>query len=465
MADEQMDATMLDPTAVVDSTLGELPSIELEHDVIVLAWCEAQARGPEVLTIKRGGVTLGRGMTGLPGGELLDPRMSRDHAKIHRERGRWMVTDLGSRNGTRVDGRRLEGTAVLEPGTVLRLGSCLFVFASYKERHRSVPQDPQLVGASSAMQDVREAIASVASHDTSVLLQGATGTGKEVVAGALHRASGRAGDFVAINCAAVSEGVLESELFGHRKGAFTGATADKRGLFEAADGGTLFLDEVGEMPESLQVKLLRVLETRTVRPVGGTRERPIDARVVAATNRELVREVREGRFRSDLYARLAQWPIMLPPLRDRREDIPELARTMLHRRGEGHRRLSRKLLEALMVHDWPLNVRGLANIMGAAVIGAGDDDELAITPRIEEMLAAERAMAEPPTGLAALQATQPSTAALKAPAPTPEVEDVLAALKDCKGSVAAAARTLGASRQQLYRIVEAEGWDLSAFRE
>ncbi len=465
MAEQHPDATIVDPTAVIDATQGELPSVAVEREVLVLAWSEAQARGPEVLPIPRGGLTLGRGMTGFAGGPLLDPRMSREHSEIRRDRGRWIVTDLGSRNGTRLDGRKLEGSAALEPGTVLRLGSSLFVYSVYRERKRAVPVDRQLVGSSSAMEMVREAIAAVAPHDTSVLLCGETGTGKEVVAGALHRASGRAGAFVAVNCGAVSEGVLESELFGHRKGAFTGATADKRGLFEAADGGTILLDEFGEMPEALQVKLLRVLESRAVRPVGANTERPIDARVVAATNRDLVGDVRDGRFRSDLYARLAQWPIDLPPLKDRREDVPELARTMLERRGEGHRRIGLKLLEALMVHSWPLNVRGLANVMGAAVIAAGDDDELAMTPRIEDMLAAERARAEPPDEMISLQSTVPSTYALNRPAPTPESEHVLAALKESKGSVAAAARALGASRQQLYRIVEAEGWDLASFRD
>jgi len=463
MAEDSTHATTADATAILDATVGELPSVAPVKDVLVLAWSEAQGRGPEVMKIPRGGVILGRGMERFPGGRLIDPRMSREHVEVRRDRGKWVARDMGSRNGTRLDGRPLDGSAVLEPGTVLRLGGTIVVFGVYKESQAGA-DIATLVGSSSAMDDVRAAIAAVAGHDASVLVTGETGTGKEVVASAIHTASGRRGEFVAVNCGAMSEGVLESELFGHKKGAFTGATGDKRGLFEAADGGTIFLDEVGEMPEALQVKLLRVLETRKVRPVGATAERPIDARVVAATNRDLVDRVRSGDFRSDLYARLAQWPISLPPLRERREDIPELCRALLRRRGEGWREPALNLLEALMVHTWPLNVRGLNNVLGAAVIGAGDEEELTMTARIEEMLEAEKAMAEAPPDMASLQRTMPTVAALKPPAPTPEVDDVRRALAETKGSVAAAARVLGASRQQIYRIVEAEGIDLSAFR-
>lgn len=392
MGNDPPDATTFDATAILDVTQGELPFVEAVRDVLVLAWGDAQARGPEVLPLPRQGIVLGRGMTGFPGGKLLDPRMSREHARLHRERGGWVITDLGSRNGTRIDGRTLEGPATLEPGTVLGLGGSLFVYSEYRERCRDVPRDGELVGSSSVMEDLRAAITSVAQHDASVLLTGQTGTGKEVVARAIHRASGRKGSFMAMNCGAMSEVVLESELFGHKKGALVGANADKRGLFEAADGGTVLLNEVGEMPDALQVKLLRVLEGGAVRPVGGIAERPVDVRVLAATNRDLVSDVRKGAFRLDLYARLAQWPIQLPPLNERREDIPELARKMLNRRGQGNRRIGLRLLEALMTHSWPLNVRGLANVMGAAVIGAGEDEDLRMTRRIEEMLAAERAM-------------------------------------------------------------------------
>ncbi len=389
--------------------------------------------------------------------------MSRRHAAIRRARGQWAVEDLGSRNGTRLDGRRLDGTAPLQPGSVLRLGGSLFVLAHRKVQAAAL-DDSELVGSSGVMDDVRRAVAAVAAHPNSVLLTGETGTGKEVVAGALHRASGRAGRFVAVNCGAVSEGVLESELFGHRKGAFTGAVADKEGLFAAADGGTLFLDEVGEMPPGLQVRLLRVLETRTVRPIGSTRERAVDVRVVAATNRDLVQEVRLGKVRADLFARLNQWPVHLPPLRERREDIPELSRALLARRGEG-RALSLGLLEALLVHRWTLNVRGLANVLGVAAIASPADQPLELTEQVAAMLEADRAMAEPVVDPAALMRTMPTVPMVKRPSPTPDADAVAEALRANNGSVAAAARAVGASRQQIYRLIESEGWDLDTFRE
>ncbi len=463
MAEERHDLTVADGTLVFEATLGDLPSVAPDQDVLVLAWSQG-GRGPEWMRIKRGGVEIGREMTGFPGGPLVDGRMSRRHAAVRRERGRWVVQDSGSRNGTRLDGHRLQGQAVLAEGAVLRVGASLFVLS-----HRKIDlPDPlpgsALVGSSGVMEDLRRAVAAVAPHPNSVLVTGETGTGKEVVAGALHRASGRRGPLVAVNCGAVSDGVLESELFGHRKGSFTGAVGDKEGLFTAADHGTLFLDEVGEMPEALQVKLLRVLETRSVRPIGATREHAVDVRVVAATNRDLVGEVRAGRFRSDLFARLNQWPMHVPPLRERREDIPELARHLLERRGDGGREIGLGLLEALMVHTWTLNVRGLANVLGVAAIACAPGEPMELVERVAAMLEADRLMAEPSEEGAALMRTMPTVAPVRQPAPTPESERVAEALRANNGSVAAAARALGASRQQLYRLIDAEGWNLDDYR-
>jgi DNA-binding NtrC family response regulator len=232
-----------------------------------------------------------------------------------------------------------------------------------------------LIGTSRAMRAVIEQIRAVASSDAGILLLGESGTGKEVVARAIHWNSGRRDSaFVPVNCAAIPEPLLESELFGHVRGAFTGADRSRPGLFANANGGTLFLDEIADMPLGLQVKLLRVLQGKAVRPVGGTEEVRLDLRVIAATNRDLAVEVREGRFREDLYYRLAVIPIRLPSLRERTEDIPLLARhfldrATLNRRIEG---FTDDALEKLAAHRWPGNVRELENVIErAATLASG----------------------------------------------------------------------------------------------
>src|SRR5512140_18988 len=236
--------------------------------------------------------------------------------------------------------------------------------------------DPHgLVGSSEPMRRVLEQVRKVASTDATVLVTGESGTGKELVARAIHDAGPRRdGPFVTVSCAAIPEGLLESELFGHERGAFTGAIKRKLGRFELADGGTLFLDEVGEIPPSIQVKLLRVLQERTIERVGGEGSIGVDVRLVSATHRDLARMVAEGRFRQDLYYRLDVVPIRLPPLRDRAGDVEELARSFLARAAP---RLGRKVtgftpeaMELLRRHRWPGNVRELQNLVEQALVFA-----------------------------------------------------------------------------------------------
>jgi len=246
----------------------------------------------------------------------------------------------------------------------------------------------QLLGKSPAMQQVFSLIEKVAPAEGSVLIEGETGTGKELIALAIHRESSRMdGPFVPINCASLPEGLLESELFGHARGAFTGAERDKQGLFVAADGGTLFLDEIGEMPPTIQAKLLRAIQERRVRPLGRTTDIPFNVRIVAATNRDLREAARDGRFRQDIYYRLATFQIFVPPLRERREDIPLLVETFVAQHAAQGRDgfFPPEVLRALVDYSWPGNVRELRNLVERCTYIC-DSGTVQITDLPEEML-------------------------------------------------------------------------------
>jgi two-component system response regulator HydG len=257
------------------------------------------------------------------------------------------------------------------------------------------------LGKSRVFTDVLQLSEQVAPTESTVLIQGESGTGKEVIARYIHELSARSdGQFFSINCGALPESLLESELFGHVKGSFTGAVRDKQGLFAAARGGTFFLDEIGEMSPATQVKLLRVLQEREAIPVGGTEAIPVDVRVVAATNRDLEDDIRRGRFRSDLYYRLNVIAVYLPPLRDRKDDIPIFVEAFLkhisEERGEAPKRLAPDTIDAIMAYDWPGNVRELENALErAAVLTRGEVIEPSaiperVTERKAEPLVAER---------------------------------------------------------------------------
>ncbi len=300
-----------------------------------------------------------------------------------------------------------------------------------------------LLGASPVMQAVFALIRQAAPGDASVFIIGESGTGKELVARALHYDSPRAErPFVPVNCAAVPAGLLESELFGHVKGAFTGAVAARRGLIREAEGGTLFLDEIGDMTPELQAKLLRVIEDRAVRPVGSDEAVSVDLRLIAATNKDLVVRIQEGLFREDLYYRLAVIPIHLPPLRERREDIPLLAGHFLSRAvaasGKAIHGFTPEAMSALLRHPWPGNVRELENVVERAVtLTAGDQ----LGP---EALLLNAALAPAPGALLAQAAGRPTLEELTA-------EYVALVLREVGGDKDRAAEILGISKRTLYR--------------
>ena len=367
--------------------------------------------------------TLGR--TDRASVRIDDPRTSGLHAALRPARGDRppSIADLGSRNGLFVDGATLK-SAPLTSGSVVRLGDTCAVVDD-----GGTLDDPVLRGISAAATGLRAELDKVAGTALTVLLLGETGTGKELAAERVHARSERRGPLVPVNCAAIPTELAEAKLFGHRKGAFTGATDSAPGLFAQANGGTLFLDEVGELSLAIQAKLLRVLEDRRVTPVGGRTARTVEVRVVAATNLDLHAA---GTFRADLLARLEEWPVRLPPLRDRRVDVPLLARSFL-----GERPLYGDAAEALLLHDWPFNVRGLRQLCRrlAVVVPAGtpvafDDLPEALAERI----------------LSRHVEVDPRQA-------------VIDALRASGGNASQAAKALGISRRTLYRRLDELGVD------
>jgi len=312
---------------------------------------------------------------------IPDRRMSGSHGRLVRGRSGWVLDDPESKNGAVVDGAMTRRTLVGD-GSVIELGHTFFVFRDCPVESGAAQDvsDGELRGRAPALMTFDGALAErfamlerVAATQVSVLLEGETGTGKELTARALHELSGRSGAFVAVNCGALPPSLVEAELFGHRRGAFTGATGERLGLVRTADGGTLFLDEVGELPASSQAAFLRVLQEREVVPVGVDHPIDVDIRLCAATLRDLEALVESGRFRRDLYARLYGHTVVLPPLRQRRVDLGLLARRMLAAIGGGRGvRIAPMALRAMLRHDWPLNIRELEKVLATAVALATD---------------------------------------------------------------------------------------------
>ncbi|MCB9763159.1 MAG: sigma 54-dependent Fis family transcriptional regulator [Alphaproteobacteria bacterium] len=385
-------------------------------------------------------LTLGRRGDALGPGVLDDDRLSRRQCTLTGQGEQLLLRDLGSRNGTTCNGLRVEQTR-LASGDVLGAGRLLWVVEQADPP--AIPPEGPLIGLSLARARLLERLQRIAPLGANVLITGETGVGKELAARALHDLSGRGGPFVAVNCGAVDDGVANSELLGHARGAFTGAAAERTGLIPQAHGGTLFLDEIGEASPALMTRLLRVLEDGEVRPVGANRARTVDVRFVAATHRDLEGAIADGSFRADLFARLAQWQVPIPPLRARRADILPIARHLAARAAGQPVGLHHRLARWLLLGRWPLNVRGLDAAMRELVL-LSDGVDVGLPDAPSAALEAARGSPRP---------------ADPAPDARPDAATLRAALTAANGNVKACAAHLGIGRTTLYRWLREHGID------
>jgi transcriptional regulator with AAA-type ATPase domain len=386
-----------------------------------------------------------------------DFQTSRQHLAIRRTSSGWRVEDLGSKNGTVVNGEHIE-SAMLADGDLIEAGGTLLMFlddggppGGAEDRDLSAADDAigLLPTMSVALELQFQQILKIARTAVPVLVRGETGTGKELMARTIHETSGRRGPFVPVNCGALPRDLVESELFGHRRGAFSGATEDREGLVRRAHHGTLFLDEIAELPLDAQVALLRVLQDGEVRPVGASSAATVDVRIVAATHQDLTRRIAERRFRHDLYARIAGFEVRMPALRGRREDLGVLIATILSRLCADPERvtLSKTAARALFRYPWPLNIRELEQALRSAV-GLRDGCEI----RVEHLPTAIRDYRPP--GDPALSAKD---RALR--------EHLIELLREESGNVAAVGRAMNRAPIQIRRWCSRLRIDLGQFRE
>ena len=393
---------------------------------------------------------------------LDDPRVSRRHALLRGHGGHYWIDDVGSTSGVWVNGRPVHSVG-LSGGEVVRLGKTLmrFVTSGPDGRTGELPvNDGGPMVAGPGFLPTRRLLDRAANSDLSVLITGETGTGKELAARHLHQGGElQAGPFVPVNCSAIPAELFESELFGHSKGAFTGASSSKPGYVRQAHGGTLFLDEIGELPPAGQAKLLRVLQDRRVFPVGASEGVPVRFRLVSATNRDLDGAMADETFRTDLFARVAELRVRLPALRQRLEEIPLLVAHFLHKHGRAGRTLTVSVttLEQLCLCPWPMNIRQLESAVRRAIFQLGNGGE-----RLSDAHFAEELQVAPTVSKGRDQA-----------APTEQGEDpqderlateLTAALKESGGNATAAAGVLGISRSQIYRRAQKLGIDVKRFR-
>ena len=401
-----------------------------------------------------------------------DPWMSKVHATLQRTSDHWILRDHGSTNGTLINGEPAP-TWVLSDGDLIELGRTLFIFrdllavapgAADVEAEVRGGMETGFFSLLPTLQASFRNLEQIAASSTSVIVYGETGTGKELVARARHALSRRRGRFVAMNCGAVPDTLIETELFGYRKGAFSGAAEDRPGIVRSAHQGTLFLDEIVEMPLPAQVALLRVLQEREVVPVGDTRPVPVDLRVVAASQSRLEALVESGRFRADFYSRIAGFSFSLPRLTDRREDIGVLLSLLLRRVANGRAAkvtFACEAARALFRHRWPLNVRELEKCLETALVLAGDGPvELAHLPE-------EVCDGTPRPGMMPGSSRTPapeSPPSLLGPEDAKRKEQVIALLREHSGNVTAVARAMGKARVQIQRWIKRYQLDSKTFR-
>ena len=399
-----------------------------------------------------GELTIGR-VNGRARLQFDDARISRRHAELVHEPhvDAVLIRDLGSKNGTYLNGARIRSEHLMG-GSVLRIGDTLFV---YEELDTTPGLAGRLGGSGRSMgRALAEAFVDLAAPSGAhMLIQGPTGAGKELLAGRAHRASGRPGRLVAVNCATFNRELVGSELFGHVRGAFSGARAPRKGLFQDADRGTLFLDEIAELQPDMQAALLRAVQDGHIRPVGSDRELRVDVRVVAATHQDLAARTRSGKFREDLLARLSGASVTLPGLEDRRVEILPLMQEFL---GTDAPPLDPDAAEALLLHDWPHNVREIQQVSRSAMLLAEGMDELDLS------LLPERFRQRLQPGAARVRKEFGVTIAAGERPPPDHIRRLLI---EHGGNVAAIVRTTGWHREQLYRWMRAAGIDPAAFRK
>jgi DNA-binding NtrC family response regulator len=391
---------------------------------------------------------------------VQDPFVSNRHLKVTRKDSLFHVVDLNSTNGTFLGSTRIFEVEV-PLNTVLRVGDTELIIEPLS-RGRQGASFHGIIGNDPSVRNLVELIERVAPSSASVTILGESGTGKELVAHALHTCSPRSDKpFVPINCAAISKELIESELFGHEKGAFTGALAGRRGAFEEADGGTLFLDEIGELPMDLQAKLLRALESGEVKRVGASRHSIVDVRVVAATNRDLLFHAREGRFREDLYYRLCVIPLLLSPLRNREGDLSPLAEHFLHTyapRGQTVK-LTPEALEKLRRHPWPGNIRELRNVVHRALL-------LRKGPKIEPSdISFDQEYSRGGAGAISLTFDFPPGFNLEQMMELVQKQIVEVTLRRCHNNRERAAKELGVARSTLFKRLKDWGVTLKSDEE